>query len=250
MKEFNFLINIFTHLVLPAVVILTFFTTVKLFYRRFWRRRFLKSKLEKFLPIIEIVVWLIFASWVVIYFLNNPTWRAIFLLTLCAALLIIISWVAMKDIFAGIILRVDNSFNLNEWIKVQDIDGKIVKLGYRTFELETGTGEMVSIPYSRVSGEIRTRPSVSEKVKSHSFAVNLPKIDPIDKTAKKLKFTLANAPWSSLKKLPTVKFIKETPDRYQFEIIIYSMKVSYFQHIKKVLSEIFSDIRMVEPGNT
>ena len=246
MKEFNFLINLFMYLVLPGVVILTFFTAIKLFYRRFWKRRFLKSRLEKFLPVIEVVVWLIFASWVVIYFLKNPTWRAIFLLTLCAALLIIISWVAMRDIFAGIILRLDSSFNLNEWIKIKDIEGKIVKLGYRTFELETGTGEMVSIPYSRVSDQIRTKPGVSEKIKSHSFSVNLPKTYAIDDIIKKLRFTLANAPWSSLKKLPTVKFIKETNDRYQFEIIIYSMKVSYFQHIKKVLEEIFSDIRVME----
>ena len=248
MKEFNFLINIFTHLVLPAAVILTFFTAVKLFNRRFRGRRFLKSRLERFLPIVEIVVWLVFISWAVIYFLNNPTSRAIFLLTLCAALLIIISWVAMRDIFAGIILRLDSSFNLNEWIKIKDIDGKIVKLGYRTFELETGTGEMVNIPYSRVSGEIRTKPSVSEKIKSHAFSVNLPKTYPIDETAKELKFTLANAPWSSLKKLPTVKFIRETQDRYQFEVIIYSMKVSYFQHIKKVLNELFNDIMIVEAG--
>ena len=250
MKEFNFLINIFTHLILPGVVILTFFTIIKLFYRRFWRRRFLKSRLEKLLPIAEVIVWLIFTSWVVVYFLKNPMWRAIFLLTLCAALLIIISWVAMKDVFAGIILRLDGSFNLNEWIKTKDVDGKIIKLGYRTFELETGTGEMVSIPYSRVSGEIRTRPSVSEKIKSHSFAVSLSKTEAIDDMAKKLKFTLANAPWSSLKKLPTVKFIKETPERYQFEIIIYSMKVSYFQPIKKVLGEMFSDIRVIEANNT
>ena len=238
MKEFGFLINILTHLVLPAMVILAVFMILKLFNRKFQGRRFLKSKLERFLPIIEIVVWLIFISWVVIYFLNNPMWRAIFLLTLCAVLLVIISWVAMKDIFAGIILRLDSSFNLNEWIKINDIDGKIVKLGYRTFELETGTGEMVSIPYSRVSGEIRTKPSVSEKIKSHSFSVNVPKTHAIDETAKKLRFTLANAPWSSLKKLPTVKFIKETPEQYQFEIIIYSMKVSYFQHIKKGLGEL------------
>ena len=240
MKEFNFLINIFTHLVLPASVILVFFTTLKLFNRKFQGRRFLKSKFERFLPIVEIVVWLVFTSWAVIYFLNDST---------CAALLIIISWVAMKDIFAGVILRLDNSFNLNEWIKIRDIDGKIVKLGYRTFELETGTGEMVSIPYSRVSGEIRTRPSVSEKIKSHSFSVNLPKAYPIDETAKQLRFTLANAPWSSLKKLPTVKFIRETTDRYQFEIIIYSMKVSYFQHIKKVMNDLFTDITIVEAGS-
>lgn len=246
MKEFNFLINIFTHLALPAMVILAFFMALKLLNRKFPGRKFMKSKLERFLPIIEIVVWLIFTSWVVIYFLKNPTWRAIFLLTLCTVLLVIISWVAMKDIFAGIILRLDSSFNLSEWIKIKDINGKIVKLGYRTFELETGTGEMVSIPYSRVSGEIRTKPSVSEKIKSHSFSINLPKNDAIDETIKKLKFTLANAPWSSLKRLPTVKFIKESQDRYQFEIIIYSMKVSYFQHIKKVLGEMFSDIRMID----
>lgn len=246
MKEFNFLVNIFTFLVIPALIIFAFFTVVKLLNKKVKSRRFLKSKLERFLPVFEIITWLIFSSWVIIHFLENPTWRAIFLLTLCVALLVIISWVAMRDIFAGIILRLDNSFNLNEWVKIKDFSGKIVKLGYRTFELETGTGEMVSIPYSRISGEIRTKPNVSEKVKGHSFIIRLPKNYPIEETAKKVKFTLANAPWSSLKKLPAVRFIKETQDSHQFEIIIYSMKVSHFQHIKQVLNELFSDMSMIE----
>ena len=246
MKELNFLVNIFTLLVIPALLIFAFFTIVKLLNKRVESRRFVKSKLERFLPIFEIVTWIMFGSWVIIYFLENQTWRDIFLLTLCAALLIIISWVAMKDIFAGIILRLDSSFNLNEWVKIKELSGKIVKLGYRTFQLETGIGEMVSIPYSRISGEIRTKPNVSEKLKSHSFIIQLSKNRPIEETAKKIKFTLANAPWSSLKKLPAVKFIKETHDRHQFEIIIYSMKVSHFQHIKQVLSELFSDMTIIE----
>ena len=246
MKELNFLLNIFLLLVIPALIIFIFFAIVKLLNRKIESRRFLKSRLERFLPIFEVITWLTFGSWVIIYFLEDQTWRDIFLLTLCAALLIIISWIAIRDIFAGIILRLDSSFNLNEWVKIKDLSGKIVKLGYRTFELETGAGEMVSIPYSRISGEIRTKPNVSEKVKGHSFVIELSKNRPIEETANKIKFTLANAPWSSLKKLPVVKFIKETQDNHQFEIIIYSMKVSHFQHIKQVLSELFSDLRIVE----
>lgn len=248
MKELNFLVNVLTHLILPAVLILAFFTVLKLFKRKFPGRRMLKSQLDRFLPIVEIAVWLIFVSWSIIYFLNDQTWGAVFLLTLCTVLMIIISWVAMKDVFAGVILRLDNSFNLNEWVKINEVSGKITKLGYRTFELETGSGEMVSIPYSRISGEIRSKPNVSEKIKSHSFSINLPKTHSIDETAKALRFALANAPWSSLKKLPTVKFITESEDRYQFETIIYSMKVSYFQQIKKMLYELFADIKIIESG--
>jgi hypothetical protein len=51
-----------------------------------------------------------------------------------------------------------------------------------------------------------------------------------------------NAPWSSLKKAPQVKLIKEEKGHKYIEVIIYALKVEYFSLIKNYLTAYLPDI--------
>ena len=66
----------------------------------------------------------------------------------------------LGNLLGGLALEFDDAFNLGDWIKVDDVAGRIVEIRWRSTSVETRNGETVVIPNSVL---IRSRISVVGK---------------------------------------------------------------------------------------
>lgn len=53
---------------------------------------------------------------------------------------------SLENIFGGVILQLDNSIRVGDWVKVDDLGGRVVEIGWRHTAVETRNRETVVVP--------------------------------------------------------------------------------------------------------
>ena len=223
----------------------------------------------------EVLSWLVFIFWSVQVVSKGNTLYSVGLSVLLLAILTGVSWPILRDFVSGIIIKLEATYSIDEWLKVKDVEGKITKLGFRTLEIETEKGETVNIPYSIITKEMNIKSSRVlgiETIKTYSFELNSPppaqpkggesasaqdnqgegafrltqqkssSQEPqlkgrggIKETKEKIRKIILNSHWSSLKREPQIKLLEETDAGYTFQVTVYTLDTKYFQEIESAV---------------
>jgi small-conductance mechanosensitive channel len=190
---------------------------------------------------IKVASWILFSFYAIdLIFHDYPLVSRLCAISL-VFILIGISWPIIRDFIYGVIIKLENAYPLNGNIKLESIEGKVKKLGARSIEIETEKGESISIPYGLMNQKISVQSNVSDSTKSSSFVITLPKTKTYKTYENQIITELINNHWSSLKKEPKVKLLKETDASYELQVTAYAMTEYYHSsienHIKTILSE-------------
>ncbi len=59
----------------------------------------------------------------------------------------------LGNFFAGLVISLERPFRINDWIKVGDVEGRVVAITWRTTHLRTRDNDNVVIPNSKISEE-------------------------------------------------------------------------------------------------
>ncbi len=240
MKDINFNISYYSVIwfIVLGVGIFLLFRFIKRLVN-YWlpEQRTQQVKLERLLPVVEGIVWFSWVMWGVQGVFNNKLVYTLIILGIMLVIIVALSWFAIRDFIAGIVLKLEGAFTIGERIKVQDLEGRVKELGYFGVKLENFRGEIMSVPYSAVSGVTRVQPKSSEAIKNHSFRLDLPKKYTPTTSIDKIRELILNTPWAAITKRPHIKLVIEGEAHYTFEIIIYSLHSRYFQktetHLRK-----------------
>jgi len=215
------------------------------FFLRFLRLSRQKVVLiNRYLPVTELTVWSLFFIWA-IQFLYNKGYLLVFLPAVVFFIIIIyLSWFALKDMIAGVIFKTANQLQINDHITIADtgISGKVLAISRTSLEVEEDTGRLVTIPYSRITGNIIFKNSPSQSLLSHSFSMKIAtdklETDVFDMVGKIKTFVLA-LPWSSQKKQPKISIDEESDEFIILSLTIYSLDQNYFTQTEKLLTQEF-----------
>ncbi|MEM1136891.1 MAG: mechanosensitive ion channel family protein [Bacteroidota bacterium] len=236
----------FLRILFLGVILLLFFRMLEGIARKWVMKSSYRNGLNRLIPPIEGLTWFIFILVSINRLTAESIWSSLAVLLVGIVALIWISWFALKDMIAGIILKTEGAIAVNDRIQINNMTGQITKLGYRILELETDLGEVVNIPFSIVSAEMQIKSNPGERIKSHRFEIVLSDENPqqITERLSTIKRIIFNAPWSSLKKSPQVKFLGEKEGEEMIEVIVYALKVEYFTLIKNYLKTHLPEVKM------
>lgn len=231
----------FWQILLAALMLFTAFRFIPKVIRMLRVRPRLRIYLTRALPVSEFLLWMLFFVWALGKIAGNARPLLPLLLTLALAGLIIwAAWFAIRDVVAGVILKAEDIYEPGQQIKLKSLEGKIVKSGYRSLMIETGSGEVVKIPYSRIAGQQRVISNPAEIARSHSFSLKVPKRMPLAETVERIRICALNAPWTSVTREPQVKPGPETADYYHVDVVVYAPGEHYFQKIETLLKQEFA----------
>jgi|GEM_PF-2358988 len=137
---------------------------------RVWRERS-----ERFGPIFELFVWSIFAAVAIAWLLEGNRLATAILLAAGVVLVVVAGFFAIRDYFAGVIIRVERFARVGDRITVDDLEGEVITLGTRFAELQLLNGDLVQLPYSALSRANIVRSQRAGEAPRHTFVVSLPK---------------------------------------------------------------------------
>ncbi|MFW5706656.1 MAG: mechanosensitive ion channel domain-containing protein [Bacteroidota bacterium] len=236
---FSFPVMIF---IITAAIIFSFFRLFK-YLIQFMRLSSRQGELvARFLPVTELAVWVIFFIWSIQYLFNRGYLITLVPVILFTVIILYIAWYILKDVVAGVIFKTTTSLRTDDHISVVGISGKVTRAGQSSLELEDYSGRIVSIPYSRLVGQILLKHYPSQSLLSHNFLFSISRKDlqeDIFNIIKNLHTTILALPWASQKKEPKITIQQETSDSILFNITIFSLDESYFLKTEKYLEKEF-----------
>ena len=196
---------------------------------------------NKYLPLTELIVWIIFLLWSIQYLGNRGQLITLIPLVVFIILILYLAWYSLKDITTGVIFKTSKTHHINDHITVAGITGKITAMGLRNLEIEDYSGQIVTIPYSKIVGNILLKSYPSQSLLSHNFQMkiatdqNTDIFSIIDAT----RISILTLPWSSQKKEPKIIVENEKEDHFTLSITIFSLDESYFKKTEKYIQEQF-----------
>lgn len=184
----------------------------------------------------------------IFYFAEFATWFAFIVISLSSSslqplvynpvfivasgvILLLFVLTAGKDIFAGIILRTDESLALNNSIKSSITSGRIIKLGLRSVTLEPVNGEAVRIPYSQLASSSITISKSEAVFREFETEISVISKNSPEETKQMITKYVLHSAYSSTTQIPNVTFLGEFNGKYTFKLTAAVMNEDYFNRL-------------------
>jgi small-conductance mechanosensitive channel len=223
-----------------ALFIVVFFRLFK-YLIPFFRLQSSRAKfVKKYLPVSELTVWVLFLTWSTQYLFNRGYVLAWIPLLIFIIAILFLAWFGLKDIMAGIIFKTAHTLQLRDHISVAGISGKVTAIKQSTIEIEDQTGRIISIPFSKITGNILLRQYPSQSLLSHNFRISISNeniTDGVFELIENLRITILTLPWASQKKEPKISVEEEYKEDILFNITVFSLDEGYFPLIEKHLEK-------------
>lgn len=228
--------------IILALVIFVFFRLFK-YLIQFIRLTTRKSSfVNQYLPVTELAVWTIFFIWAIQYLFNRGYLVTLVPLLVFLIIILYLAWYGLKDIIAGVIFKTTNPLKVKDHVTVAEITGKVTAINQSSIEIEDYSGHIVSIPFSKVVGNIVLKHYPSQSLLSHNFLLQCPLAqtgDNIFELSENLRTLILALPWSSQKKEPKISVEAEGANFILLNITIFSLDQSYFIKTEKFLEKEF-----------
>ncbi len=197
------------------------------------------KKWLKWMPLFGLIFSFIILFWAVHYLFQNRLYYNVIIISIIIVLSLIIGWFLLKDIFAGIIFRIQNNYAQGEYVQFGAISGRLHELQLTHISLNTQDGKAIRIPYSRLGNEIISVKLETKSYENNRFELSVKSKYTKNEAEERILTILNNTPWRLGNSLPLVNFVKEDKDWYTFEIHVQVRNQKHLNHIKDSLSKRF-----------
>ncbi|MRT93925.1 mechanosensitive ion channel domain-containing protein [Ancylomarina sp. 16SWW S1-10-2] len=197
------------------------------------------------LQLIELTLWLFMLIWLVKHYYLTQNTFGLISVGICFILAIIPSFYLLRDFLSGVYLKSQNQIRVNSFIEINELKGKIDKLGNFSLNLMDRHGNIKSIPYHKINSTIISKQSNNPNLNKVNLRFVFPSHVPTNYIIPKLKAEIINSPWVALSQPIIVEAIKHVNDQYIFEVIIYTLQPHFAEDIKnRVNKSMMSDVEI------
>jgi len=177
--------------------------------------------------------WFAFAYWALQVVVESPSFRNLAWLLVLVIALGWLAWFALRDYFAGLVLKVHDDYQEGQRLKVGDIEGSILRLGPLDMEIEQSNGERVKIPFGRIAGEIHWKNKAHEGPNYHKFVIHMARSMSVDLILDRLRLSVLNSPWAAPNREPQIRLIGQTDREVNCEVCVYALHTDYFHLLER-----------------
>ncbi|MEQ9503805.1 MAG: mechanosensitive ion channel [Deltaproteobacteria bacterium] len=119
--------------------------------------------------------------------------------------LIALSWGAIKDVIAGLMISAERPFTVGDHVSVGEAAGQVRNFRTRVLELETDDGHVVRVPYRHVSGATDVRRGGRRTAHAVALTLELPETLGAVEALDLARELASSSPWSVLGVAPKLR---------------------------------------------
>lgn len=266
-------------ILLVALVIVLLFRLLHRILQPLARRQPFWLRISYLLLGVELLAWTGWLFWVIRRLVRNPAIYAYFTIGIAFLLFGLLTWFLLRDVVAGIIFKLQHNLKLNQSIRVagtpdsasaaggaaggavsgigslasgtsagerltgggSGITGRLLDLGITTVTLESTTGDLIKIPYTKLINETVARHEASDVIKPFDIALQVPKSMSKDRWIAAIRRQVLLLPWASTVRLPVILWKQEDEQHHTFDIRIYCLSSTQAHHIESHLRHVYAD---------
>ncbi|MFZ1290593.1 MAG: mechanosensitive ion channel domain-containing protein [Melioribacteraceae bacterium] len=227
-------LNIITIVVLG--LLLFFFLQI---IKKYFIVRLSISKYQQLYFLVEVIIWIIFGSWILRTFFKDSIYYSIGIATGFTIAAVWFAWFVAKDFIAGIVFRLNDTYKKgNLLILTDNLQGYIENINYLTIDLSTPNGEIIKIPYSKIQGKIHKKSLITKSTQPFQMEIKVPQKNTLEITKNKLRRIILISPGVKVNSEPKIQLKKEEENNWIFEISVYLINESYLNVVKANIEKI------------
>lgn len=192
-----------------------------------------RDTLSRATPVVGAVVGLLYVLFAARTVLRNYPDYVPLVMTLIVAGSIVVSWFALRDFIAGVVLKAGRVCKVGDHVQVNGVQGRIAQMGARVLTIETSDGDEAIIPYSSVARSSLLRTPVLDSVALHVFKLTLPEGLSVIEAKSRIRQAALQSHWSSLVREP--KITKTAEDA--FEVTVFSLDADHGPHVERAVRD-------------
>jgi len=135
--------------------------------------RIANSKIRQWYQIGELTIWMLYGAWALHTVFGDTLYFQLTILLILLVIFIWFSWFVVRDFIAGLVFKLNDSFQPGQYFKVGDIEGIILAADYLQLNLSQENGVVVKIPYNKISGAIHAKADTEDQSMKYSFEVQV-----------------------------------------------------------------------------
>lgn len=203
------------------------------------RKEKTRELLRKQTTAFEIIIWLIYLSIIGPHLSDSNNIFNIIFLTTIICLIIIVSFLFLRDYFAGVIFRNNYNIEENDLIKYNDIIGRIKKIGLINVEIETTNNEIIYIPFYKIRNGIISKISDNEQNHNRSFSFIINSGNLSKDISSNITKMLLSFPTVSTQKLPNVNINHDINSQVIINVTFTSLDDNFDDEIIETIKNKF-----------
>jgi len=204
------------------------------FFNLATRKKVAHQYLIRIFPWIEVFIWAGFAFWALSFTMaeNRSYYLAMSALTI--VLMAGFGWFVVKDFIAGAVLRSDLMLEKGMQIKTDLLMGTIVSMGYLSMELKTNNGDVLVVPYNKLSNKSVSKITEKSHGTSNTIRVLIPEHHSIQNIEKQIRKKMLEMPW--IMAANDIKIEMHPRDNYYEAVIqFFSIKEDMFTYTDEAI---------------
>jgi small conductance mechanosensitive channel len=154
---------------------------------------------------------------------------------LVAGLAAAASWSSLRDALEGVYLRAGRTLAVGDRIRIDDLRGRVQRLGLRAAAIETIEGELALVPYRRVAvATVFREPGddpTTDRSAFHVFRVRVPDDRAIPEVKRAVREAALLCHWSSIARPPEVA----AADDGHVEITVFPVDADHVADLERTV---------------
>ncbi len=207
--------------ILTGFILFFLFRLLMRICKAFMKKKTLREGTMALLPMVELVLWVAYAFWGAYILFGGHLYYDLIIVVMMVLLVAALAWFLFRDLLAGVLLKAEKALEPGQMIKTPFVEGKIKALGSRSLELINDDGEIVRVPYARLSNELLIVPPGNDDFLPHHVEVPLAPGQSPEKVQALVKKRLLAMPWI-IDPEPVVKVVKTAGSGYAVHVTFHT----------------------------
>jgi len=228
-------------LLVVTIVIGFLFSLIKSYLPLFLNHKAKSSfRLRSWLYLSEIIIIITVISIFISYSFSRNIILAIVLILLLLIVFYYLGIFFVKDYLAGLLVKISGEYRLGDQLSIDEINGKITRLGKTQLRIKDAQGNNIYLPYSILHHKIKSLQQQREKINAYSFNIGVKKNLDFYRDIESLQQFIRVLPWIHPSFDSEVKLIEEDNEQYQLRITIYAFNKKYYRKVEQVIKTEFN----------
>lgn len=183
---------------------------------------------------VEAATWAVTVGWLVTQVAPKESMGAMFLALMVVAFLLAISWTALRDVAAGIMLAAERPFAVGDFVRIQHqkgtIEGQVGAFRSRVIELETASGHRIRLPYRWGAEVTKVRPGGPRTAHAVELTLDVPESADPTEALRWAEELAISSPWAVLGVSPKIEWSEGQRATLRVEAYAFSREACAFLH--------------------
>lgn len=188
------------------------------------------------LPVVELASWLGFLVWCFRFIYDEQDYTPIIILGVLALLIILPLSFLLRDFLFGVILKLQRKMEIDQYVDIEGMAGKVVKAGYFSFDLKTKNGNVDTIPYNKIRSKVISKSGENIHLEKHKISFKIHSTENTQQIVSQLKTHLINSPWVAASQAPIMGEIYQSEGQLQIDVFVYTLQAAYLNKIRDYIS--------------